>query len=266
MLVAVLGGLLGILMMIPLRRALIVEQHGTAQVSRRHGVRRGAEGGRVGRSRRAAASEAPSARWRSARRRRRRAPRRSSPASASASSTRRDERRVPLVEGHAGESLRRAVRGRLDLGRDLARAARRRLHHRPAHRLDHVRGRRARLPRAHPAIKFFGAGPRDAARPETTRAHQGHAPDAIRGAYMLYIGAGAVAAGGIISVLPLAADDLARPEGRTRRIMRGGSGGARGDVSRTDQRPVDEARAHRQLRARRSRSPSPIRCTSAARA
>ena len=33
---------------------------------------------------------------------------------------------------------------------DLARAARRRLHHRPAHRLDHVRRRRARVPGAHP--------------------------------------------------------------------------------------------------------------------
>ena len=46
-LVALLGGLLGILMMIPLRRALIVEQHGDAQVSRGHGLRRGAQGRRA---------------------------------------------------------------------------------------------------------------------------------------------------------------------------------------------------------------------------
>ena len=39
MLVAVLGGLLGILMMIPLRRALIVAQHGHLEISRRHGLR-----------------------------------------------------------------------------------------------------------------------------------------------------------------------------------------------------------------------------------
>ena len=39
MLVAVLGGLLGILMMIPLRRALIKEQHGFFEISRRHGLR-----------------------------------------------------------------------------------------------------------------------------------------------------------------------------------------------------------------------------------
>ena len=43
-LVSVLGGLLGILMMIPLRRALIVQQHGIAEISRRHGVRGGLEG------------------------------------------------------------------------------------------------------------------------------------------------------------------------------------------------------------------------------
>ena len=47
MLVAVLGGLLGILMMIPLRRALIVAQHGYLEVSGRHGLRRGVEGRRL---------------------------------------------------------------------------------------------------------------------------------------------------------------------------------------------------------------------------
>ena len=49
MLVAVLGGLLGILMMIPLRRALIVAQHGYSEISGRHCLRRGFEGGRFGR-------------------------------------------------------------------------------------------------------------------------------------------------------------------------------------------------------------------------
>ena len=47
MLVAVLGGLLGILMMIPLRRALIVAAARHPQVSGRDGLRRGAEGRRV---------------------------------------------------------------------------------------------------------------------------------------------------------------------------------------------------------------------------
>ena len=88
MLVAVLGGLLGILMMIPLRRALIVQQHGIlkypegtacaevlkAGASDESRARRS----RVGRTRARRRSAAP-----------RPARRRSSPASASASSTRR---------------------------------------------------------------------------------------------------------------------------------------------------------------------------------
>ena len=52
MVVSVLGGLLGILMMIPLRRAFIVKQHGTAQVSRRHRLRRRAHRRRKGRRQR----------------------------------------------------------------------------------------------------------------------------------------------------------------------------------------------------------------------
>ena len=46
MLVAILGGLLGILMMIPLRRALIVDQHGLLKYPGRHRLRRGPESGR----------------------------------------------------------------------------------------------------------------------------------------------------------------------------------------------------------------------------
>ena len=47
MLVAILGGLLGILMMIPLRRALIVAAARFPEISGRHGLRRSAEGRRV---------------------------------------------------------------------------------------------------------------------------------------------------------------------------------------------------------------------------
>ena len=43
MTVAVLGGLLGILMMIPLRRAFIVKQHGKLKYPGRDGLRRGAD-------------------------------------------------------------------------------------------------------------------------------------------------------------------------------------------------------------------------------
>ena len=51
-----------------------------------------------------------------------------------------------------------------------------------------------------PAIKFFGSGLTAPLAPGTTLISQ-MTPDAIRGAYVLYIGAGAVAAGGIISLL-----------------------------------------------------------------
>jgi putative OPT family oligopeptide transporter len=51
-----------------------------------------------------------------------------------------------------------------------------------------------------PAIKFFGAGLSAPLAPETTRLIKDMSPGAIRNAYILYIGAGAVAAGGIISL------------------------------------------------------------------
>src|SRR5215213_704239 len=50
-----------------------------------------------------------------------------------------------------------------------------------------------------PAIKFFGEGSTTALPPGTVPISEME-PDAIRGAYVLYIGAGAVAAGGIISL------------------------------------------------------------------
>lgn len=50
-----------------------------------------------------------------------------------------------------------------------------------------------------PAIKFFGEGMTTALAPGTVPISEME-PDAIRGAYVLYIGAGAVAAGGIISL------------------------------------------------------------------
>ncbi len=50
-----------------------------------------------------------------------------------------------------------------------------------------------------PAIKFFGSGMTTALPPGTVPISEME-PDAIRGAYVLYIGAGAVAAGGIISL------------------------------------------------------------------
>jgi putative OPT family oligopeptide transporter len=52
-----------------------------------------------------------------------------------------------------------------------------------------------------PAIKFFGSGLAGPLAPETTRLIKDMSPGQIRNAYILYIGAGAVAAGGIISML-----------------------------------------------------------------
>jgi putative OPT family oligopeptide transporter len=52
-----------------------------------------------------------------------------------------------------------------------------------------------------PAIKFFGTGLAAPLAPETTRLIKDMSPGQIRNAYILYIGAGAVAAGGIVSLL-----------------------------------------------------------------
>jgi putative OPT family oligopeptide transporter len=52
-----------------------------------------------------------------------------------------------------------------------------------------------------PAIKYFGSGLATPLPPETKALIRDMSPGAIRNAYVLYIGAGAVAAGGIISVM-----------------------------------------------------------------
>lgn len=51
-----------------------------------------------------------------------------------------------------------------------------------------------------PMIKFFGGTMTSPLAPETTKLIKDMSPNAIRNAYVLYIGAGAVAAGGLISV------------------------------------------------------------------
>src|SRR5205823_2577305 len=82
-----------------------------------------------------------------------------------------------------------------------------------------------------PAIKFFGSGLTAPLAPGTVLISE-MTPDAIRGAYVLYIGAGAVAAGGIISLvrsLPTIWASLL--EGV--KDVRGGAG-ARASLVRTD--------------------------------
>src|SRR5437667_7173052 len=84
-----------------------------------------------------------------------------------------------------------------------------------------------------PAIKYFGAGLTAPLAPEAKALIRDMSPGAIRNAYVLYIGAGAVAAGGIISVarsLPIIWHGLAAGL----KDFRGGAAGRAG-MQRTDQ-------------------------------
>ncbi len=146
MLVAVLGGLLGILMMIPLRRALIVDQHGILKYP---------EGTACAEVLKAAAS------------------REGMDAAAGVEDEATGGGKIIFsgfgigfiyqaamnafkwLEKYAGEDFRRAVQGGVDLGHDRAGAARGRLHHWAADCFDYVRGWRARLSGAHPGNQVF---------------------------------------------------------------------------------------------------------------
>src|SRR6266513_3763497 len=83
-----------------------------------------------------------------------------------------------------------------------------------------------------PAIKYFGAGLAGPLAPESTRLIKDMSPNAIRSAYILYIGAGSVAAGGILSMLrSLLTIWHGLKEGL--KDVRGGSAGREG-MERTD--------------------------------
>ena len=109
-----------------------------------------------------------------------------------------------------------------------------------------------------PVIKFFGDGLR---RGRLRRARCRSAemtPDDIRSAYILYIGAGAVAAGGIISLLrSLPTIWASLLEG----LKDFAAGAAAGRRASHRSRSVDEGRRHRQPGADRSRSCWRGRCT-----
>ncbi len=86
-----------------------------------------------------------------------------------------------------------------------------------------------------PAIHFFGSATPGVIAPGTAPI-AGMGPDAIRGAYVLYIGAGAVAVGGIVSVfraLPMIARGVAG--GLRDWQAKRAETGARADTPRTDQ-------------------------------
>jgi len=201
MLVAILGGLLGILMMIPLRRALIVQQHGILKYP---------EGTACAEVLKAGASE-------------------ESIAASSASA--REETRLSAAAGvlqHAGaktiftgfgigllyKAAMVAFKGWKDVpekvfgppftaGSVAAEISPELLG------VGYIIGPRiASIMCAGgvlaylvliPAIKFFGSGIPGPLAPGTVPISE-MGPNAIRGAYVLYIGAGAVAAGGIISL------------------------------------------------------------------
>ena len=252
MLVAVLGGLLGILMMIPLRRALIVAAARHPQVPRRHRLRRGAEGRRVGRiarrrvrgsarrKRKHAAAPAP-------------APRRSSPASASASSTR--PRWSPSSAGRTrrssvfGSAVRRPASVAAEISPELLGVG---YIIGPRIAVDHVRRRRARLPRADPGDQVLRRrrSPAPLA-PGDDAVISDMSPGEIRSAYVLYIGAGAVAAGGIISLfrsLPTIWHGL---QGRPARRLAARAAQRAPATLRTDHDLSMQVRAHRHHRADR---------------
>ncbi|MBA3343649.1 MAG: oligopeptide transporter, OPT family [Gemmatimonadaceae bacterium] len=198
MLVAILGGLLGILMMIPLRRALIVAQHGILKYPEGTACAEVLKAGASNESR-AAASEAA--------------------------------RKAQEALGGAGTSARTIFTGfGIGLVYKTAMVAFRgwkdvpeRVFGPPFNAasvstevspellgVGYIIGPRiASIMCAGgvlaylvliPMIKFFGASLAEPLAPESTALIRDMGPDAIRNAYVLYIGAGAVAAGGLISV------------------------------------------------------------------
>lgn len=192
MLVAVLGGLLGILMMIPLRRALIVSQHGYLKYPEGTACAEVLKAGADDESRAAAHAEA------------------GAPVS--------EVRALPIFTGlgigfiykvamdgfKAWKDTPEKVFGGAFSGGSIAAEIN------PALLgVGYIIGPRiASIMCAGgvlaylvliPAIKFFGSGIAGAL-PPGTKAIAQMSPNEIRGAYVLYIGAGAVAAGGIISL------------------------------------------------------------------
>jgi putative OPT family oligopeptide transporter len=230
MLVAVLGGLLGILMMIPLRRALIVQQHGVLKYPEGTAC---AEVLKAGASAESRAAASPSAKREMAR------------LGGSATSARTIFAGFGI--GLLYKALNVAFRGWKDVpekifGAPFAGGSISAEISPELLGVGYIIGPRiASIMCAGgvlaylvliPAIKFFGSGLTVALAPGTVPIGQ-MSPAAIRSAYVLYIGAGAVAAGGIISLLrslPTIWHSLL--EGL--RDFRGGTA-ARSSLRRTDQ-------------------------------
>ncbi len=198
MLVAILGGLLGILMMIPLRRALIVQQHGLLKYPEGTAC---AEVLKAGASDESMAAASESAR---------REMEKLGGASTSAKTI-----FTGFGIGLLYKALNVAFRGWKDtpervFGAPFAAGSVSAEISPELLGVGYIIGPRiASIMCAGgvlaylvliPAIKFFGSGLAGPLAPETTRLIKDMSPGQIRNAYILYIGAGAVAAGGIISL------------------------------------------------------------------
>lgn len=202
MLVAVLGGLLGILMMIPLRRALIVQQHGTLKYPEGTACAEVLKAGAAAEAHRTGLLKAPS--------------------------TQGTEGKAPAADYRGAQTIfsgfgiglvYKAAMKALDAWKEIPekvfgapfKAGSIAAEISPellgvgyiiGPYLGSIMcggGVLAYLVLI-PAIKFFGEGLTTALPPGKIPIRE-MAPDDIRGAYVLYIGAGAVAAGGIISLL-----------------------------------------------------------------
>ncbi len=198
MLVAVLGGLLGILMMIPLRRALIVAQHGLLKYPEGTACAEVLKAGASEESREAASETA----------------RREMEALGGATTSAKTIF-TGFGIGLVYKSVMEAFRGWKDtpekiFGPPYAAGSVSAEISPELLGVGYIIGPRiASILCAGgvlaymvliPAIKFFGSGLTTPLAPETKALIRDMSPGAIRNAYVLYIGAGAVAAGGIISV------------------------------------------------------------------
>jgi putative OPT family oligopeptide transporter len=198
MLVAVLGGLIGILMMIPLRRALIVAQHGILKYPEGTACAEVLKAGASDESR-AAASEAA---------------RREQEALGGAGTSAKTIF-TGFGIGLLYKTINIAFRGWKDVpekifGRPFNAASVSVEISPELLGVGYIIGPRISAIMCAggvlaylvliPMIKYFGASLAAPLAPETTALIRDMSPGAIRNAYVLYIGAGAVAAGGIISV------------------------------------------------------------------
>jgi putative OPT family oligopeptide transporter len=232
MLVAVLGGLIGILMMIPLRRALIVAQHGVLKYPEGTACAEVLKAGASDESRAAASPEAQA-----------------EAAARGGTSTSAKTiftgfgigliYKTAMVAFRTWKDTPERIFGRPFTGASVAAEISPELLG-----VGYIIGPRisgimcaggvlAYLVLI-PMIKFFGDSLATPLAPETTALIRDMSPGAIRNAYVLYIGAGAVAAGGIISVfrsLPMIWHGI---KGGLRDVSAARSGDVRPTVTRID--------------------------------